>query len=153
MPSLTAASRDVRRDTKAATAPRKNEGATGFEKICVSLSMLGINSMLNCSDAWDVASTLKTSTLKRDGCALPQRLSRFPAAWSALSRRSLGDRKTPSPGSNPHPSVPVDRLQKLENGGRYLVVLDVTSAQFVSDIPGYITRPAFGRVERDDPNR
>jgi hypothetical protein len=31
----------------------------------------------------------------RDGCALPQRLSRFPAAWSALSRKSLGDRKRP----------------------------------------------------------
>jgi hypothetical protein len=29
----------------------------------------------------------------RDGCALPQRLSRFPAAWSALTRRSLGDRR------------------------------------------------------------
>jgi hypothetical protein len=29
----------------------------------------------------------------RDGCALPQRLARLPAAWSALSRRSLGDRE------------------------------------------------------------
>jgi hypothetical protein len=28
----------------------------------------------------------------RDGCALPQRLTRSPAAWSTLSRRSLGDR-------------------------------------------------------------
>src|SRR5258708_13932687 len=36
-----------------------------------------------------------------DGCALPQRLSRFPAAWSALSRTSLGDRGTPSPGIGP----------------------------------------------------
>src|SRR6185437_8029799 len=58
MRSLTAASRDIMRDTKAATAPRKNEGATAFEKICVSLSMFGINSMLNCSDAWDKAGTL-----------------------------------------------------------------------------------------------
>jgi hypothetical protein len=41
-----------------------------------------------------------------DGCALPQRLSRFPAAWSALSRRSLGDRGTPSPGIGPHPEAP-----------------------------------------------
>jgi hypothetical protein len=39
----------------------------------------------------------------RDGCALPQRLPRIPAAWSALSRRSLGDRGTPSPGIGPHP--------------------------------------------------
>jgi hypothetical protein len=55
MRSLTAASRDIMRDTKAATAPRKNAGATTFEKICVSRSMLGMNSnsMLNCSDAWD----------------------------------------------------------------------------------------------------
>jgi hypothetical protein len=50
------------RDTKPATAPRKNAGATAFEKICVSLSMLGMNSMLNCSDAWDKGSALKTST-------------------------------------------------------------------------------------------
>jgi hypothetical protein len=42
----TAASRDIIRDTKAATAPRKNDGATAFEKICVSLSMSGTNSML-----------------------------------------------------------------------------------------------------------
>src|SRR5258707_10567121 len=46
MCALTAASRDIIRDTKAAIAPRKNEGATAFEKICVSLSMSGTNSML-----------------------------------------------------------------------------------------------------------
>src|SRR6266404_5018927 len=46
MRALTAASRDIIRDTKAAVAPRKNEGATAFEKICVSLSMSGTNSML-----------------------------------------------------------------------------------------------------------
>jgi hypothetical protein len=28
-----------------------------------------------------------------------------PAAWSALSRRSLGDRGTPSPGVGPHPKL------------------------------------------------
>lgn len=43
---VAAASRDIIRDTKAAIAPRKNEGATAFEKICVSLSMSGTNSML-----------------------------------------------------------------------------------------------------------
>jgi hypothetical protein len=46
MHSLTAVSRDIMSDTKPAIAPRKNEGATAFEKICVSLSMFGINSML-----------------------------------------------------------------------------------------------------------
>src|SRR5882762_1801160 len=46
MRALTAASRDIIRDTKAAIAPRKNDGATAFEKICVSLSMSGTNSML-----------------------------------------------------------------------------------------------------------
>jgi hypothetical protein len=29
----------------------------------------------------------------------------FPAAWSALSRRSLGDRKALSPGIDPHPEL------------------------------------------------
>jgi hypothetical protein len=43
---VAAASRDIIRDTKAAIAPRKNEGATAFEKICVSLSMSGTNSIL-----------------------------------------------------------------------------------------------------------
>jgi hypothetical protein len=33
----------------------------------------------------------------RDGCAVPQRLPRIPTAWSALSRKSLGGRGTPSP--------------------------------------------------------
>src|SRR5258708_20355709 len=32
-----------------------------------------------------------------DGCALPQRLSRFPAAGNALSPTSLVDRGTPPP--------------------------------------------------------
>jgi hypothetical protein len=41
----------------------------------------------------------------RDGCALPQRLPRIPAAWSALSRKGLGDRGTPSPGMGPHPQT------------------------------------------------
>ena len=54
----------------------------------------------------------------------------FPAAWSALSRRSLGDRGTPSPGnqstSQTH-SAPVD-LQEIEDRGRDLVVLNIASA-------------------------
>ena len=46
MRSLMMPSRDIIRDTKAATAPRKNAGAMAFEKIRVSLSMSGTNSML-----------------------------------------------------------------------------------------------------------
>jgi hypothetical protein len=46
MRSWTVASRDIIRDTKAATAPRKKAGAMAFEKICVSLSMSGTTSML-----------------------------------------------------------------------------------------------------------
>ena len=40
------------------------------------------------------------SQIWRDGCALLQRLSRFQAAWSALTRRSLGDPGTSSPGDH-----------------------------------------------------
>src|SRR5215472_7076212 len=54
----------------------------------------------------------------------------FPAAWSALSRRSLGDRGTPSPRnqstSQTH-SAPVD-VQEIEDRGRDLVVLSIAPA-------------------------
>ena len=41
----------------------------------------------------------------RDGCVLMQRLSRLPAAWSALTRRSLGDQERLHPEITPHPKL------------------------------------------------
>src|SRR5262245_48371340 len=61
--------------------------------------------------SWEFLFVNRTGPLCRlikewwDGCALPQRLPRIPAAWSALSRKSLGDGGTPSPGIGSHPQT------------------------------------------------
>lgn len=96
----------------------------------------------------------------RDGCALPQRLSRFPAAWSALSRRSLGDRErlhpgTPSPGNDSASqarSASVS-VQEFEYRVRHLAELHVASAQLVGDVHGHVAGPALGGVEGNDADR
>jgi hypothetical protein len=43
--------------------------------------------------------------------------------------------------------VPVRRLNELENRRRYVIILNVTASQLVSDVHGHITRAAFGGVE------
>src|SRR5258708_16316790 len=99
MCALTAASRDIIRDTKAAIAPRKNEGATAFEKICVSLSMSGTNSMLQllhplawCEFAISVSflpreHRLMSAPRRSDAqCAFQRLPTRFRAAMTHVRR-------------------------------------------------------------------
>src|ERR1700733_6471938 len=50
-------------------------------------------------------------------------------------------------------STPVGRFQELENRFRHLVVLNKAAAQFVRDVYGHVTRPAFSRIESNDPDR
>jgi hypothetical protein len=57
----------------------------------------------------------------------------FPGGAEQLSHAEALATGTPSPGIGPHPSAPVDRFQELQNRFRYLVVLNVASAQFVRD--------------------
>ena len=46
-----------------------------------------------------------------------------------------------------------DRLQEIEHRGRCLIVLNVASAHFISDLDGRVATPSFGGVEDDDPDR
>ena len=51
-----------------------------------------------------------------------------------------------------HNSTP-DRLQEIENRGRYLIILNVASAQFVSDLNCRVAGPPFSGIEDNDPGR
>jgi hypothetical protein len=44
-------------------------------------------------------------------------------------------------------------LQEVEDRGRYLVILGRAPAQFVRDVHGHVTAPAFGNVKGHDPDR
>jgi hypothetical protein len=49
--------------------------------------------------------------------------------------------------------VPVGRLQEREHRFRHLIELNITSAYFVGDVAGHVTRPAFSGVEGNDADR
>src|ERR1044072_1656026 len=68
MRSLTAASRDIIRDTKAATAPRKNAGAIALEKIRESLSTSGMNSMIQLLHAQRVSARASRTRPGEEDC-------------------------------------------------------------------------------------
>src|SRR5271166_1049528 len=44
-------------------------------------------------------------------------------------------------------------LNEVEDRVRYLAELGVASTQFISDVHGHVTGPAFGGVEGDDADR
>jgi hypothetical protein len=91
----------------------------------------------------------------RDGCALPQRLSRFPAAWSALTRRSLGDQGTPSVGnhSTSHRQCRFAAFKSLRSEAGASSYLNEASAHLIGDLHSHVTAPAFSRIEGNDAHR
>ena len=93
--------------------------------------------------------------LRRDGCALPQRLSRSRrrGALSHAKALATGNVFTWISSTSQTRSVTGGCLHKPENRVWYFVVLNATSPQLIGNINGHIARPAFSRIEGDDADR